>query len=100
MATPSTVTDEQVKTATNALRAVLDFIETKLPRDVTKGETKKLQRARKFLMTKKFDTSEKLQVLADALLWAIDLIPKNYDGPEPVEIEDAFRVLHAWGYVN
>ena len=100
MATPITVTDEQVKAATGALRAMLDFIETQLPRDVTKCETKKLQRARKFLTTKSFDTSEKLQVLADALLWSIDLIPKNYDGPVPLEIDEAFRVLDAWGYMS
>jgi hypothetical protein len=51
-------------------------------------------------MTEEFDTSEELHELADALLWSIDVIPQNYDGPVPIEIEEAFRVLHAWGYVS
>jgi hypothetical protein len=100
MATPVRATNEQIKTAIKSLRAALDFLEAELPPRLKNENKKRLVRARRILIIEEFDTSEKLHGLADALLWSIDLIPKNYDGPVPVEIGEAFRVLHAWGYVS
>jgi hypothetical protein len=100
MAESIQVTDEEIDVATKALHAMLDFIVKQLPRRVRRDNEDQLERARECLMNEEFDTSEKLDELADALLWSIDVIPQNYRGPVPVEIEEAFRVLDAWGYVS
>jgi hypothetical protein len=59
---------------------MLAFIVKQLPRRVRRDNEQQLERARECLMNEEFDTSEKLNELADALLWSIDVIPQNYRG--------------------